>query len=58
MEWSMKDESLMKAEDMEHFLKIAERTGVKNPHWSGLTKRREDEEIKVKVNEKSTKPSC
>jgi len=58
MDWSMKDEPLMKTEDMEHFLKIAERTGVKNPHWSGLTKRREDDEINTDVNEKSEKPSC
>lgn len=39
MEWQLKNEPLMKEEEMEHFLKIAEATGVKNPHWSGLTKR-------------------
>jgi pyruvate formate lyase activating enzyme len=48
MEWLMKDEPLMKEEEMEHFFKIAEATGVKNPHWSGLTKKNEDIDVKMK----------
>ena len=36
MDWSLKDVLLMKKEEMEHFLNIAESTGVKNPRWSGL----------------------
>ena len=43
---------------MDYFLKIAEGTGMKNPHWSGLTKRIEDDEINTEVSKKSTKPSC
>jgi len=58
MDWSLKDEPLMKQEDMEHFLRIAENTGVKNPHWSGLTKRTENNKINTKKGDKSTTPSC
>ena len=58
MEWSLKDEPLMKKEDMEHFLRIAENTGVKNPCWSGLAKRSEDEDTNTKRSKKSTTPSC
>jgi len=43
---------------MEHFLKIAERTGVKNPRWSGMAKRTEDNDTNTEVSEKSTTPSC
>ena len=58
MEWLMKDEPLMKREEMEHFFKIAEATGVKNPHWSGLTKRTEDTDTNKVVSEKSPTSSC
>ena len=58
MDWSLKNESLMKQEDLEHFLRIAEITGVKNPHWSGLTKRTENDKINTKKIDKSTTPSC
>ena len=58
MEWLMKDEPLMKREEMEHFFKIAEATGVKNPHWSGLTKRTEENEMNTEVIEKSKTSSC
>ncbi|NVM36636.1 MAG: glycyl-radical enzyme activating protein [Candidatus Lokiarchaeota archaeon] len=58
MEWSLKDEQLMKKEDMEHFFKIAEATGVKNPHWSGLTKRTEHNNKNTGISENSTKQSC
>ncbi|MFW9969032.1 MAG: glycyl-radical enzyme activating protein [Candidatus Odinarchaeota archaeon] len=36
--WPLKDEKLMKKEEMEHFLEIAKSTGVKNVKWSGLTR--------------------
>jgi pyruvate formate lyase activating enzyme len=56
MEWPLKNEPLMKNEDMANFLKIAEKTGVKNPHWSGLTKRKEvDEKNSIKIIKN---PSC
>ena len=58
MEWSLKNVPLMKKEDIEHFLKIAENTGVKKPHWSGLTKRTEDDEINTNRSKQSTTPSC
>lgn len=41
MTWPLKDEPLMTQEEMEYFVKIAESTGVKNVHWSGLTRRLE-----------------
>ncbi|MFX0141136.1 MAG: glycyl-radical enzyme activating protein [Candidatus Hodarchaeota archaeon] len=44
MEWILKDEPLMNEREMENFFKIAESTGVKNPHWSGLTKRIDNDE--------------
>ncbi|MBY8990815.1 MAG: glycyl-radical enzyme activating protein [Candidatus Lokiarchaeota archaeon] len=43
MDWSLKKEPLMGKDEMEHFLKIAQSTGVKNPHWSGLTRSTEDD---------------
>jgi hypothetical protein len=39
MEWSLKDYPLIKADEMDKFIKIANNIGVKNVHWSGLTKR-------------------
>ncbi|GAH04123.1 unnamed protein product, partial [marine sediment metagenome] len=44
IDWSLKDVLLMKKEEMEHFLNIAESTGVKNPHWSGLIRSIESNE--------------
>ena len=38
--------------------KILENTGVKNPCWSGLAKRSEDEDTNTKRSKKSTTPSC
>lgn len=58
MKWSLKDEPLMKKEEMEHFLSIAEKTGVKNPCWSGLTRRSKDDYTNTKKNKKSTTGSC
>lgn len=58
MEWSLKGEPLMKKEEMERILKTAESTGVKNPHWSGLT-RRIDNDVKNTAEIKESKlPSC
>ncbi len=38
LKWDLKDEKLMSKAEMEHFQKIAESVGVKNPRWSGLVK--------------------
>ena len=43
LDWSLKNEPLMGKNEMEHFLKIAQSTGVKNLHWSGLTRSTEDD---------------
>lgn len=42
MDWILKDEPLMTQEEIESFIKVAEGTGVKNVHWSGLTRRGEN----------------
>jgi len=39
LEWVFKDEPLMSKEQMEGLYEIARSTGVKNPKWSGLTKK-------------------
>ncbi|MFX1452341.1 MAG: glycyl-radical enzyme activating protein [Promethearchaeota archaeon] len=41
LNWILKDEPLMTKQEMEHFFEIAKNIGVKNPHWSGMTKRLE-----------------
>ncbi|MFX0058142.1 MAG: glycyl-radical enzyme activating protein, partial [Candidatus Heimdallarchaeota archaeon] len=41
MEWLLRDCSLLTNEEIENFYEIAKQTGVKNVHWSGLTKRTE-----------------
>jgi len=58
MKWELKNEPLMKKEEMEHFLRVAESTGVKNLHWSGLTKRSENDEKNPNRNNKPKYPSC
>ncbi|UCD00419.1 MAG: radical SAM protein, partial [Promethearchaeota archaeon] len=58
MEWVLKDEPLMNNREMEYFFKIAESTGVKNPHWSGLTKRIDNDEKGTKEIKESKLPSC
>ena len=58
MEWSLKDEKLMTKEEMEHFFEIAKSTGVKNPHWSGMTKRIESDEKDTKKTKASKLYSC
>ena len=37
--WILKDEPLMTKQEMEHFLELAKKTGVKNVKWSGLTRK-------------------
>ncbi|MFX1442371.1 MAG: glycyl-radical enzyme activating protein [Promethearchaeota archaeon] len=54
--WVLKDEPLLKKEEMEQFSEIAKKTGVKNVRWSGLTKKNEINDDKVQ-NEKETKLS-
>lgn len=39
MDWPLKDLPLMKEEEILFFFDVAQNTGVKNVHWSGLTKR-------------------
>ncbi len=39
LDWVFKDEPLMSKEQMESLYEIARSTGVKNPKWSGLTKK-------------------
>ncbi|MHA1272516.1 MAG: glycyl-radical enzyme activating protein [Promethearchaeota archaeon] len=57
LEWPLKDVPLMRKEEMEHFLKIAIDAGVKNPKWSGMTKREDSKDESIKL-EKSKLPSC
>ncbi len=58
MEWVLKDEPLMNKKEMEFFFKIAESTGVKKPHWSGLTKRINNDEKNSKGIKESKLQSC
>jgi len=58
MEWSLKNEPLMEKEEMEHFLEIAKSTGVKNPQWSGMTKRIKSNEESDTEDELIALPSC
>ena len=44
LDWLLKDEPLILKTQMEHFLEIAKKTGVKNPQWSGLVKTPENKE--------------
>lgn len=44
MEWPLKSFSLMTDDEIENFYVIAMQSGVKNIHWSGLTKRTENNE--------------
>jgi pyruvate formate lyase activating enzyme len=39
MNWPLKDLPLMKEEEINYFYELAQKTGVKNVHWSGLTKK-------------------
>ncbi|MFW9928892.1 MAG: glycyl-radical enzyme activating protein [Candidatus Thorarchaeota archaeon] len=39
MDWPLRDLPLMKEEEILFFFNVAQNTGVKNVHWSGLTKR-------------------
>jgi pyruvate formate lyase activating enzyme len=39
MNWPLKDLPLMKEEEIKYFYNIAQKSGAKNVHWSGLTKK-------------------
>ncbi|MFX1375437.1 MAG: glycyl-radical enzyme activating protein [Promethearchaeota archaeon] len=39
LNWKLKDELLMTNDQMENLDRIAKKTGVKNVHWSGLTRK-------------------
>ena len=54
LDWVLKDEPLMSKTEMEHFQKVANNTGVKNPKWSGLVKKSDIAEEKTE-KEKSKK---
>jgi pyruvate formate lyase activating enzyme len=41
MDWPLKNFSLMTDDEIENFYEIAKQSGVKNVHWSGLTKKNE-----------------
>ncbi len=58
MEWPLKNEMLMKKQEMEHFFEIAKATGVQNPQWSGMTKREELNDDKTPKNKQKSLPSC
>ena len=48
IDWILKDEQLMTKEEMDYFLEIAKSTGVKFVHWSGLTKKKtQDDDSKT-----------
>jgi pyruvate formate lyase activating enzyme len=57
MEYICKDLELLTEEQMENFYRIAKSTGVKNIHWSGLTKLVEGSSLESKMLEKD-KISC
>ena len=40
LEWSLKDFPLISSDDMDNFIEIGKKLGVKNVHWSGLTKKK------------------
>jgi pyruvate formate lyase activating enzyme len=58
IEWILNEEPLMNEREMEYFFKIAESTGVKNPHWSGLTKRINNDKKNNKGIKESKLQSC
>lgn len=57
-DWPLKDEPSMTKEEMENFLDIAKNTGVKNVHWSGLTRKDESADSELKDLDRSKLPSC
>jgi len=58
LEWPLKDEPLMNKQEMERLFEIAKSTGVKNVHWSGLTKKPESESIDLQKIKESKLTSC
>jgi pyruvate formate lyase activating enzyme len=57
-DWPLKDEPIMMQEEIDHLFEIAKETGVKNVHWSGLTKRSKAEDNETKEQGNSKIPSC
>jgi len=58
LDWPLKDEPLMNKQEMECFFEIAKSTGVKNVHWSGLTKKEESRDFNQKKIEETKLPTC
>ncbi len=58
MNWPLKDEPLMKKEEMEYFSEIAKNTGVNNVKWSGMTKRLENSDNEVEKRKETKLKSC
>lgn len=48
IDWILKDEPLMTKEELDYFVKIAKSTGIQDVHWSGLTRRMDDNEDNTK----------
>jgi len=46
MEWCLKDFPLISIDIMEKFIEIGKNLGVSNVQWSGLTRKKEEEEKK------------
>ncbi|TKJ24394.1 MAG: hypothetical protein CEE42_11200 [Promethearchaeota archaeon Loki_b31] len=44
MDWPLKDFSLMTKDEMNDFVELAKKIGVKNAQWSGLTKKENDQD--------------
>ncbi|MBA7511188.1 4-hydroxyphenylacetate decarboxylase activating enzyme [subsurface metagenome] len=44
MDWALKDFSLMTKDEMNDFVELAKKIGVKNAQWSGLTKKENDQD--------------
>jgi len=58
LNWILKDEPLMTKEEMESFSEIAKNAGVKNVHWSGMTKRLEHNDDDAELSKDTKLPSC
>jgi pyruvate formate lyase activating enzyme len=58
IEWRLKDIPLIDPEKMEELYEIAKETGVKNVHWSGLTKKPEEEIVQEEGKDNLKLPSC
>lgn len=58
LEWVFKDEPLMSKEQMESLYEIARSTGVKNPKWSGLTKKSDTHNENTKMSQSPRPLNC